>query len=297
MPLDAAALITAGASIANAAGSTAYNAASSKKQREWSEKMQKQQNEWSLNMWNKSNEYNSPSAQVERMREAGLNPLYYGLDGSSAGSLESAQPLGYERSSMEGIENPAAVALNARLAVAQAENVQANTAKQNQETLTEVQKREKLIAEIENTKQELNNLKSQEGLTDAQKAQIDKSLEWADRLNEATIAEKEANSKLNDSQKKRIDSLLDGEKILQSKSIEDFDYKWSKIRAEIQKMSKETGLLAKDIENYALNHANNGFMGTGLSLPNLIRAVKSNGVGVNWSDNDSDALNLARSGQ
>ena len=35
--------------------------------------------EWNEKMWNKTNEYNSPSAQLARLREAGLNPnLLYG---------------------------------------------------------------------------------------------------------------------------------------------------------------------------------------------------------------------------
>ena len=42
---------------------------------------QMQEYEWSKNleMWNLQNEYNSPSAQMERFKEAGLNPnLIYG---------------------------------------------------------------------------------------------------------------------------------------------------------------------------------------------------------------------------
>ena len=70
-----------------------------KKQREWSEKMMDKQNDWSLMMWNKTNEYNSPINQIARLENAGLNPLYYGLDGSSANALESAAPLNYERAS------------------------------------------------------------------------------------------------------------------------------------------------------------------------------------------------------
>lgn len=89
----------------------------SEKQREWSEQMQDKQNEWSLNMWNKTNEYNSPSAQVERLREAGLNPLYYGLDGSSANGLESAQALGYDRASAKGMTNPMQAALEGYSAI------------------------------------------------------------------------------------------------------------------------------------------------------------------------------------
>lgn len=294
----AAALISAGASLAGTAGSTAYNAAQTKKQREWSEKMTQMQNDWNLNMWNMSNEYNSPSAQVARLRDAGLNPLYYGLDGSSANSLESAQPLGYERANMPTFDNPVAAAINARATMAQIENIQADTAKKNNENLTETQKREKLLADIENTKQELNNLKAQEGLTNSQKEEIDQRISWTDRLNEATINEKKANAALNESQKNRIDELLEGEKIMQVKEFEDFDRKWKKIDAEINKIAQETGLAKLDIENYALNHLTNGFMGTGVSLQNILRSGQF-GRKPQWTDEDKemDPMELARSGQ
>lgn len=104
------------------------------KQREWSEQMQDKQNEWSLNMWNKTNEYNSPSAQVERLREAGLNPLYYGLDGSSANGLESAQALGYERASSASFDNPMAAGIEGALKAAQIAQIQAVTKKTRSET-------------------------------------------------------------------------------------------------------------------------------------------------------------------
>ncbi|QCS36011.1 minor capsid protein [Capybara microvirus Cap1_SP_87] len=60
------------------------------KQMDWQEKMQDKANQFSEDIWNKQNAYNDPSAQLQRMRDAGLNPIFYGLDGSSAGGLQSA---------------------------------------------------------------------------------------------------------------------------------------------------------------------------------------------------------------
>ena len=243
-------------------------------QRDWNEEMFNKTNTWNYEMWNKTNEYNSPTEQIKRLEEAGLNPLYYNLDGTSANNVQSAAALGYDRASLGQMINPVSTGLDAAIKVAQISNIQANTAKQNNETQTETAKREKLLAEIENTKQELENLKAQEGLTDAQRAEIEKGLEWMDRLNQATLDAKNAEAALNESQKKRIDTLLEGEKILQTKNIKDFDERWKKIDAEIKKMAKETGLLEKDIENYAINHMQSGWMGTGLSIPNIVRGTK-----------------------
>lgn len=101
-------------------------------QRKWAEKMFDKQNEFSLDMWNRTNEYNSPLAQKGRLTEAGLNPAFYGLDGSSASSFESAQPLNYQRADTQGIVNP----LGVEMALKQAElaNVQAATNKIESET-------------------------------------------------------------------------------------------------------------------------------------------------------------------
>lgn len=76
------------------------------RERDWNEAMMDKQNAWSLEQWNRTNEYNSPAEQVKRMREAGLNPMYYGLDGSSANAFQSAQALGYSRASLGSMENP-----------------------------------------------------------------------------------------------------------------------------------------------------------------------------------------------
>lgn len=82
-------------------------------QRDWNERMMDKQNQFTVDMWNKTNEYNDPSAQLKRMQDAGLNPLYYGLDGSSAQGVESAQALGYDRPS--GGDSPASAGLAAAM--------------------------------------------------------------------------------------------------------------------------------------------------------------------------------------
>lgn len=247
----------------------------SEKQREWSEKMYNEQNAWNYDMWQKENAYNSPAEQVKRLRDAGLNPMYYGLEGNgNASDLNAAQPLGYEQAQLVGQVNPYQGFGDVAMKIAQIANIQADTAKKNNENLTETQRREKMMAEIDVVKQELQNKIAEEGLTKTEREKLERDIAWLDRINSAVIAEKESNAKLNESQKKRIDELLEGEKIIQARTAEDFIHRWSKISAEIEKMSKETSLLQEDIENYALNHANNGIMGSGLSLPNMFRVFK-----------------------
>lgn len=101
-PLGAAA-INAGGSILSSALNTIFGA---KAQRDANRtnlqiarennaqayKMFQEQNAFNLDMWNKQNEYNLPSAQVQRLLAAGINPSSVFGNGSvsEAGSLQSA---------------------------------------------------------------------------------------------------------------------------------------------------------------------------------------------------------------
>lgn len=76
--------IGAGVSAASAAGQIASAGKMNQKgirenrrMREWQEKVMKQQREWALADWNMQNEYNSPAAQVQRYKDAGLSPTAF----------------------------------------------------------------------------------------------------------------------------------------------------------------------------------------------------------------------------
>lgn len=59
------------------------------------ERMQQQQNAWNLEQWHRNNEYNSPAAQLQRMKAAGLNPdLMYGQNASGAAGNASSPATG-----------------------------------------------------------------------------------------------------------------------------------------------------------------------------------------------------------
>lgn len=52
----------------------------------------KQGREHDVNMWNQQNAYNTPSMQMQRLKEAGLNPnLIYGSGNASAGNADAAK--------------------------------------------------------------------------------------------------------------------------------------------------------------------------------------------------------------
>lgn len=52
------------------------------------------QNQWNLEQWNRENAYNDPSLQAQRLRAAGINPLYGNgnVSAGEAGSLQGSTP-------------------------------------------------------------------------------------------------------------------------------------------------------------------------------------------------------------
>lgn len=89
----------------------------------------------SVEMWNMQNQYNSPTAQMSRLRQAGLNPnLVYGsgVTGNSAGSAPQYQPAKIQRATMEpyrgwnlGLSDAVSMYMAMRQNKAQVENMEA----------------------------------------------------------------------------------------------------------------------------------------------------------------------------
>lgn len=74
-PLVLGGLIAAGGSLLSGAISSSGQSSANKTNMD----IARMQNAWNLEQWNRENEYNTPSAQVQRLRDAGLNPaLMYG---------------------------------------------------------------------------------------------------------------------------------------------------------------------------------------------------------------------------
>lgn len=111
--------------------------------RQYNLMLARQQNQWNIEQWQRENDYNSPSAQMARFREAGLNPdLMYGngTAGNSMGSPaltsgapatpQDMSPLGGMRNFGDVIQNT----LNQEMQRAQIEAIKANTNKTKEET-------------------------------------------------------------------------------------------------------------------------------------------------------------------
>lgn len=106
-------------------------------------------NDWKKSLWEENNKYNTPSAQMTRFKEAGLNPhLIYGkgTSGNSASPASAGDPKAFNKRTIrnmgEGIKGFPSMA-NPFLTNAQTNNVNANThvAEQNRNNLIEDEKK------------------------------------------------------------------------------------------------------------------------------------------------------------
>lgn len=86
-PIIGASIISAGADmLSGILGSSAQESANAT-----NIQLARENREWQESMWQKQNEYNTPAAQIQRMREAGLNPALMYSQGNvgNAGSVGS----------------------------------------------------------------------------------------------------------------------------------------------------------------------------------------------------------------
>lgn len=133
-------LLQTGASLLQTGATLAANKASQKENREYNLKLAQMQNQWNVEQWQRANDYNSPSAQVQRLRDAGLNPnLIYG-NGLSNIAVSSPEMTGgspsspMDWSSLANMNNPVNNYLDAQLKQAQIDNINADTGKKGAET-------------------------------------------------------------------------------------------------------------------------------------------------------------------
>lgn len=102
-PVTSAALI-AGAASAIGSGAQAYaQGKMNRKTRKFAKWQMETQRKWSLEDWERQNAYNSPAQQMQRLKEAGLNPhLIY----NSGSPTQNASPIGSTPNSSWNPETP-----------------------------------------------------------------------------------------------------------------------------------------------------------------------------------------------
>lgn len=140
-----------------------------RRQYEMDQNLMNQQFNQNVDMWNMQNAYNSPSAQMERMRKAGLNPamMYGGKSGGQSGNAGAIAPVTPQRTQARNHGQAAMQGMmqfqDIKLKQAQTDNVNAQTEKNQeqsqliaQQKLTEIQE-----TNIRTYKSEMDKIKSE----------------------------------------------------------------------------------------------------------------------------------------
>lgn len=110
--------LAAGAGLIGTGAQVATTGKMNNRQRAFAEKMMHRQRDWALADYAMQNEYNSPQAQMSRLREAGLNPnLVYGngatAEGGQVRSTPSAEWNPETPNIQQGVQQSAALGLQA----------------------------------------------------------------------------------------------------------------------------------------------------------------------------------------
>lgn len=131
MPFPVAAAIAAGASLAG----TAASVANTRSLNQMSRRSMFDQRQWALEDWYRQTEYDSPKAQMERLRAAGLNPnLVYGSGvNQSSPTIRPTDTPKYQPADFSGIGRAAVEGIQAyqdmRINDQQVQNLEAARAK------------------------------------------------------------------------------------------------------------------------------------------------------------------------
>lgn len=166
-----------------------FNQQEAEKQRQFSNLQVTQQNQWNKQMWQEQNEYNTPAAQKERLADAGLNPMYFGIDGIPAASVTAAQPLGYERASLPSLTNPLTTAIESLYKGTEIAAIEAQTQKTKSETKAI---NAKLPFEIADIRARVRNSNLSSDAQETINSYLDRQQEAELRMKDASVAEAEA---------------------------------------------------------------------------------------------------------
>lgn len=148
----------------------------------------------SVEMWNLQNAYNTPSAQMSRLRQAGLNPnLVYGsgVTGNSAGSTPSYQPAKGERATVApytgwnlGLNDAVSLYMAAKRNKAEVENMEAQNALIREQVNTEGIKQSNIAASTARSKfdlglaERLRDTSIDKAIADKNRAEAESNAAW-----------------------------------------------------------------------------------------------------------------------
>lgn len=275
--------------------------------RDWNLNLAKLQNSWNIDQWNRENAYNSPSSQMVRYKQAGLNPdLIYGQQNLSAASPEMTSGDGSQPTDVSNLANKRTIgdivaqASQTRLTNAQAKLAESQADKTDKETegqgyQNEILKSDAAFRDALNSGTvQLNNMSlkvSEKGmqLTDEQITKVRKECVQIDQsIQESRAAIDEIRQKISnlktDQAISRLRYLMDAKlneatikklasecnlNYIQAKKIVDLlPYEISSIQASTSKTRTDTTVALDSLSTAAVTRAVLGEQSLELSLKN-----------------------------
>lgn len=237
--------------------------------------LMREQNQWSLQMWQRNNEYNSPQAQMARLRAAGINPaLAYsnGMDNTSSAVAETADAPTMKPFQAVPFQVDPSVFGQAEVQKAQADLFRAQAA----DLLGETPEAKARIFEYGK-----RAAKMEQEITES----------------EQRIAESAAKIKLMDEQAKHEEAKRLNIRFEQSMKSQEWVVMKKKLQAEIRKIDKETQLTDRQLKEMVETFV---YRKTGLKLSNDLtqaqidnaeRMFEKLGVDMNKAIAETDLMN------
>lgn len=193
--------------------------------------------DYNVDMWNMQNEYNSPAAQLERAKAAGINPNSLFGQSSVVGnamSTPSSTPMSGSQASYNSGMSPALTAAGAQFGKNTADMIDTLSASRlkNQEERwnkdTWNMRQEVISTNIRKNNAEIQGIMAKAGVDKANEQLIRKTLSWTDKLNQAQIDE--ALLRMN---KLRTDNWAVVQQVLRENKVADQNIAESKSRENI----------------------------------------------------------------
>lgn len=235
----------------------------------------KRSSQFALDMWNKENSYNSPSAQIARLKDAGLNPNLFGGN-NVAGSVGSVSPVSASPSMAHGASasaggsipmqapvsttNPAMEMANVRLANATARKAE-----------SDAERTEKLLpGEVKTQDMNCRVMDSNIRVNDATVQKLGADVQSLEQSIEQSKAYTRLLGLQGDLQQKELDHYEDNFRMILEKHAQDLSESKSRIRlndASVKELATRCRLNLANAQNaedlHILNGANLQFMANG----------------------------------
>lgn len=214
--------------------------------RDWNLNLAKMQNSWNIDQWNRENAYNSPSSQMTRYKQAGLNPdLIYGQQNLAAASPEMTAGDGSQPTDVSNLANKRTIgdmmvqASQTRLTNAQAKLAESQANKTDAETTGQNINNE-WLPQLLKGQTEINEADVKQKLSDAglKGKQIEVAVEQIKVMQQSV---KESQKKIED-----LQSQMENRTFQQVQAMLEYNLRKDKQRYEISEILSKVGL----------NHAN-----------------------------------------